>query len=373
MKNGDTPGREGSTNGWSWTHSDFMAETDLTRMTALLRAGHDLEPAEAAIAARRIADPEVGDGERREFLVALAAKGETAAEVAAIAECFRGLARDPGLDAYAGEAIDIVGTGGDRSGTFNLSTATALLVAACGQVVIKHGNRSITSKSGSADLLAALGVPLEADDATLRERLGRDGFVFLFAPQFHPAFKAVMPVRKAMAAAGQRSVFNLLGPLVNPARPGYELMGVFADGWTGPLAGALDRLGLKGGFVVHSVLSDGRAVDELTTCGENHAVGFGIHRGMDLRFRATDYGLTDGDPDGLNGGSPEENRLTLEAIAEGRGPEAIVESLLLGAGFALWTTGREVSVAEGIGRARDVLMDGGFRRWLDGLRAEPGT
>ncbi len=348
-----------------------MMADELNRMTALLCAGHDLEPAEAAAAAGWIADPETGDDARRDFLVALAEKGETAAEVAAIADRFRELARDPGLGAFADEAIDIVGTGGDRSGTFNLSTATALLVAACGQTVIKHGNRSITSKSGSADLLAALGVPLEADDETLRDRLGRDGFAFLFAPLFHPAFKAVMPVRKAMAEAGQRSVFNLLGPLINPARPAYELMGVFADVWTEPLAGALDRLGLRGGFVVHSVLADGRAVDELTTCGENHAVGFGVNRGMDLRFRATDYGLRESDPEALNGGSPEENLATLRFISEGSGPDAIVDSILLGAGFALWTTGRVGSVTAGIGQARTVIADGVFRRWLADLNAAP--
>lgn len=345
-----------------------METDELNRITGIVLGGHDLGPTEAARAAEMIADASVGDAARMRFLVALAQKGETGEEVAAIASHFRGLARDPGLSEFADRSIDIVGTGGDRSGTFNLSTATALLVAACDQPVIKHGNRSITSNSGSADLLDRLGVPLEPDDATLTARMRRDGFVFLFAPMFHPAFKVVMPVRKAMAEVGQRSVFNLLGPLINPARPAYELMGVFSDAWTEPLALSLDRLGLKGGFVVHSVLSDGRAVDELTTCGENRAVGFGSYRGMNLSFRAADYGLPEGDPAELNGGSPDENLAMLWAVAEGSGPSAIVESILLGAGFALWITGAAASVSNGIARSREAIASGLFRKRLESLR-----
>src|SRR5258708_24510059 len=169
------------------------------------------------------------------MLTALAGKGETAAEVAAFANAFRARALNPGVEAWAPRAIDIVGTGGDHAGGFNISSVVVLVLASAGVTVMKHGNRGVTSKCGSADLLAALGVNLEAPPEKLRRALDELGFVFFFAPGYHPAFKNIGPGRKALAARGQRTIFNILGPLINPGRPAHVLLGVFS-------AACVDRL-----------------------------------------------------------------------------------------------------------------------------------
>ena len=173
-----------------------------------------------------------------DFLLALAEKGETPAEVAAFAAGISSLAVDPGVSDWADRAIDVCGTGGDGSGTFNISTAVSFIVAAAGVPVFKHGNRSITSKCGSADLLEALGIRLDATAEQVRASLEAVSFCFFFAPAYHPAFKEIMPVRKALATEGKRTIFNLLGPLINPGKPAHQLLGVFF----GRLGGA-DRFG----------------------------------------------------------------------------------------------------------------------------------
>ena len=180
-----------------------------------------MEAAAAALAASEASDEVKGA-----FLLALAAKGETAAEVAAFATAFRARAINPGVEAWADQAIDIVGTGGDHAGGFNISSMVVLTLASAGVTVMKHGNRGITSKCGSADLLAALGVNLEAPPEVVRRALTELGFVFFFAPAYHPTFKNIGPVRKMLAARGQRTVFNILGPLINPGRPAHVLLGV---------------------------------------------------------------------------------------------------------------------------------------------------
>ncbi len=342
---------------------DFRIEDLVTKLEGKKELGTEA----AAAAARALADGEVAEEAKRDFLIALADKGETPGEVAAIAEVFRSMARDPGLGEVAGGGIDIVGTGGDRSGTFNLSTATALLAAAMGCTVIKHGNRSVSSKSGSADLLRSMGVDLEASSEGLKAQLKRTGFVFLFAPNFHPAFRHIMPVRKALAAEGVVTIFNLLGPLINPARPAFEIMGVANEGWLEPMAETLELLGLRGGYVVHSVLHDGRRVDELTVGGVNQVVGFGSQRGELERFEAERFGLVTGDPADLNGGTPEENLQMLKDLADGKAPRGLRDSVLLGAGFAALVAGRAGSVEAGIARGREVLEKGIFADWLRNL------
>ncbi|MEY3547891.1 MAG: hypothetical protein RLZZ552_258, partial [Verrucomicrobiota bacterium] len=201
----------------------------LPDLTAALSAGRDLAPAEAAAAALAMADAAVTDADKAAFLLALARKGETAAEVTGFARTYRDLARRTDFGDWPAKAIDIVGTGGDRSGSFNISSASALIVAAAGVPVLKHGNRSITSKSGSADFLAGLGVVLDAADEQLLRGLREANFCYLYAPAFHPAFKAVLGVRKQLAEGGAKTVFNVLGPLINPARPAYMVVGVYDE------------------------------------------------------------------------------------------------------------------------------------------------
>ena len=197
--------------------------TTLTARLEHLLAGSDLSEGDAGDLMRALADETMAPAMAAALLVALRVKGETAAEVRGFATAMRGLARQfelpPGL-----AAADIVGTGGDGSGSLNLSTGAALLAAACGLPVIKHGNRSVSSKSGSADVLEALGITLPADPAAARALLDATSFTFLFAPNFHPAMRAIAPVRRAL---GVRTVFNILGPLTNPAAPPFAMIGAF--------------------------------------------------------------------------------------------------------------------------------------------------
>lgn len=217
----------------------------LADLTTHLAAGCDLGPTEVEAAAGALAGTEATDEVKAAFLSALAAKGETAAEVAAFATAFRARAINPGVEAWSARAIDVVGTGGDHAGGFNISSLVVLTLASAGVTVMKHGNRGITSKCGSADLLAALGVNLEAPPEKLRRALDELGFVFFFAPAYHPTFKNIGPVRKALAARGQRSVFNILGPLINPGRPAHVLLGVLSEPWVEKLAVALAALGTQ--------------------------------------------------------------------------------------------------------------------------------
>ena len=204
---------------------------DLALLIARLQARQDLTPAEVAAAATALASPEVAADAKAAFLTALGDKGETTGEVAAFAQAFRGMAVNPGVEAWATRAIDVVGTGGDHAGGFNISSLVVLTLASAGVPVMKHGNRGITSKCGSADLLAGLGVNLQAPPEVLRRALTELGYVFFFAPAYHPAFKHIAPVRKQLAEQGRRSVFNILGPLINPGRPAHALLGAFSPAW----------------------------------------------------------------------------------------------------------------------------------------------
>src|SRR5476649_1113311 len=279
-----------------------MSASPLAELSAQLAAGKDLSPAQVTVAAAALAATEVPDDAKAAFLTALAVKGETAAEVAAFATEFRARAVNPGVEAWAARAIDIVGTGGDHAGGFNISSLVVLVLASAGVTVMKHGNRGITSKCGSADLLAALGVQLEAPPEKLRRALEELGFVFFLAPAYHPAFKHIVPVRKALAARGQRTVFNILGPLINPGRPAHVLLGVFAEAWVDKLAGALDSLGAQAGLAAHGVIAPGRGIDELTTATVNRVRGFGRLRDVRGEWTAEEFGLAPAKFDDLLGG-----------------------------------------------------------------------
>jgi anthranilate phosphoribosyltransferase len=333
-----------------------------------IAAGRELEPSEITAAAAALTDPNVPAAAKEAFLEALALRGETAGEIAGFAREFRERARDPGLGAWAVSAIDVCGTGGDRSGSFNISTVVAFVLAASGVPVIKHGNRSITSHCGSADLLEALGLRIDAAPDQLRRSMETLGFAFLFAPAYHPAFKEIGPVRRALAARGQRTVFNVLGPLLNPGRPAFQIMGVFAEGFVAPVAGALDALGLEAGFAVHGAGPDGCAYDELTVLGRNRMAGFGRLRGVDQSFTAADMGLAAGDPAGLAGGGAAANVGILERLVAGEGPETLVNTVALNAAAGFFAAGRVASVADGVAWARETLEGGAVAAWLGRAR-----
>lgn len=340
-----------------------MAHT-LEHFTETLIRKESLSLEDATSAARMLADESVSQASRSAFLVALSEKGESVEEVAAFAGVFRELAYDPEVPDYAERGIDIVGTGGDGAGSFNISSTAAFIVASAGVPVLKHGNRSITSKCGSADFIAAAGFPLECSAEESRMLLRELNFTFFFAPAYHPAFKAIMPVRKALASEGRRTIFNILGPLINPAKPAYQLMGVFSPEWVAPLAGALHQLGLKSALVAHSDLGSGKGYDELTTVASNHVAGAGRLKELREIWSAGEYGLKVSDPASLKGGELTDNLRLLDWLMEERAPAGLRDTVLLNSGVALWLTKKVDTIEGGIALAREQLLGGGLKQWL---------
>lgn len=346
-----------------------MAIATLNTLVTKLQSREALEWDEVVEAGRSLTDEAVPDSLKKAFLVAFSEKGETPSEIAAFASFFRSVARSPELDDYAERAIDIVGTGGDKSGSFNISTAASFIVAAGGVPVFKHGNRSVTSSCGTADLLSAVGVNLEADNRTLRDSLRELNFAFFFAPAFHPAFRTIMPVRKALAADGRRTVFNILGPLINPGRPAHQLMGVYTASLVEPLAEVLDALKLKSALVAHCALDAQRGLDELTVAGENRIAGAGRLRERRGVLGLEEAGLPAGEISSLVGGDVNRNFQILEQLLNGEAPVALVDSVTLNAGAAFWIVGRANTLESGVREARELLESGAVRAWLGRLKS----
>lgn len=337
-------------------------------LTAQLAARRDLAPAQVETAAAALAASDVADETKAEFLSALAAKGETPAEIAAFAKAFRSRAINPGVEKWAPRAIDIVGTGGDHAGGFNVSSMVVLVLACAGVPAMKHGNRGITSKCGSADLLSALGVDLQAPSEKLQRALDELGFVFFFAQAYHPTFKHIAPVRKALAARGQRTVFNILGPLINPGRPAHVLLGSFSAAWVPKLAAALDELGASAGIAAHGVIAPDRGIDELTTATPNRVVGFGRLREVDAEWKAGDFDLPESPFADLIGGDLEANLTIVDALLAGRGPVGLVNTIVLNAAVAMWIVGKVSNVREGLGLARELLIGGAVKQKIAATR-----
>jgi len=343
----------------------------LEQLSERVTAKHDLSADEARAAAACLADEAIGESPKAAFLLALAEKGESSDEVAAFAAEFRERAIDPGVGRWADRAVDVCGTGGDGSGTFNISTAVSFLVASAGVPVFKHGNRSITSKCGSADLMESLGIRLQVSPQALHDSLEALNFAFFFAPAFHPAFKAIMPVRKALAAEGKRTVFNLLGPLINPGKPAHQLLGVFSPVWVAPLANALGTLRLRGGMVVHGQPAPDARLDELSCAGTNICAGFGRLAEWKGDIDPREFGLAPCELADLRGGDVGANRATLEALFFGERKavtDGLRDSVLLNAGAALWSAGAAGGLREGISKSRDLLESGAAADWLKRAR-----
>jgi anthranilate phosphoribosyltransferase len=292
------------------------------------------------------------------ILVALRAKGESGTEVAAAARAMR--ARAVRVTAPA-DAIDTCGTGGDGAETINISTASALVAAAGGVPVAKHGNRSVSSRCGSADVLEALGVRLDLDPEALTTLLDEIGIAFLFAQRLHPAMAAVVPVRRAL---GVRTVFNLLGPLTNPAGVRRQVLGVWGPEVQGLVAEALAELGALRAFVVHS--DDG--LDEFSVTAPTTVIEVrdGTVAGR-WRVDPAELGIRADDPDSLRGGDVDENARRLCAILEGEECSAASEAVALNAAAALLVGGKVDDLASGLGLARDILAGGGAGRTLEAL------
>jgi len=286
------------------------------------------------------------------LLAAIRAKGLTGDELRGFALGMRSLARRPTIPAASvAGAVDIVGTGGDKSGSFNLSTGASLLAAAAGLKVIKHGNRSVSSKAGSADVLEALGLALPLDEAQSGKCLTDTGFTFLFAPHYHPAMKAIGPVR---AALGVRTVFNILGPLTNPAEPPFHVIGAFNEATARLMAEALSGLPLTRAFVIHGAAG----WDEPSPLGPFLLLDVAPGTVRESYRTPADYGIAVCQEEHLQGGDAmfNANALTQVLRGEDHGPHR--DALLLGAALALEVCGSASTPREAIGLARDAIDDG---------------
>jgi len=341
----------------------------LADLTSQLKAKEPLSAVNVALAAESLAAEDVSAEAKMDFLSALADKGETADEIAAFAREFRQRAVDPGVGEFSAEAIDIVGTGGDHSGGFNISSMVVLVLASAGVKVMKHGNRGITSACGSADLLAGLGFQLDAAPDRMHGALSELSYCFFFAPAYHPTFKHIVPVRKALAAQGRRTVFNILGPTLNPGRPAHIILGVFAREWVGRMAEVLDKLETRAGLVAHGVIGGGSGIDEITTATQNVVRGVGRFSDVSGEWIARDFGLAPSGFDDLKGGSVKENLAIVEAILNGRGPTGLVDTIALNAAIGLWTTGKADSIEAGLSIARELLLGGAVRNKISDTKA----
>jgi anthranilate phosphoribosyltransferase len=295
------------------------------------------------------------------ILATLRCKGVSAPELRGFARAMRKLALRPEVPAGL-SAIDIVGTGGDGSNSLNISTGTAIVTAACGLPVVKHGNRSVSSRAGSADVLAALGLRLPLDERAAASCLAATGFTFLFAPYYHPAMKAVAPIR---AALGVRTVFNILGPLSNPARPPYQLLGAFSLETAKLLAEAAAGLDIERAFVVHGAAG----WDEPTTVGPFTL--FDVRPGrVTVETRTPeDFGLERCTADTLQGGDPAHNAGALRDVLEGGARNPYRDCLLLGAALALEVAGEEEAPRDAMARASHAIDSGAAGRVLGSLAA----
>lgn len=321
----------------------------------------DLTPREVTVAAHFLLDAS-GELEKKALLLKrLAEKGETAAEIAEFVSVFLEKAVKPTFygQSFEGPTIDVCGTGGDQLDLFNVSTTSMFVVAAAGGVVVKHGNRGITSKSGGADVLEALGIAIDLPSERVGTCLEKAGVGFLFAPQYHPAFKAVVPVRKMLAEQGQRTIFNLIGPLLNPANPECQLVGVFDQKLCPVFAEILQRLGRDSAWVVNGSTADGRAVDEMSLMGGTRICKSGRYQKfLYEEVSPSDFGLETAELHDLQGGDAQENAAILEAILSGKEKGAKRDMVLLNAAAALSCAGLADTIGHGLEKARGVIQDG---------------
>jgi anthranilate phosphoribosyltransferase len=333
----------------------------LEKFISQLAAAQPLNDGQVRLAVEQLADEKVAANLKADFLAALAKKGETIEEIAAFARALRDKSIIPPLDTEtrAREILDVVGTGGDRLGTINISTTAAIICSAAGVTVAKHGNRAVTSQAGSADVLEALGIKIDLSPEEAARALRERNFAFFFAPNYHPAFKNILPARKICAERGQRTIFNLLGPLLNPARPSAMLMGVPRPELCEPLAHVLQSLGVRRAMVVCGKVSGAGFLDELSTLGENSIAEFYQERGFNVSTTLPDqFPLQPATLADLLGGDKMANAKIVREILSGkeRGPKR--DAVLLNAAAALLVDGKTKSLSEGWDLAVETI-DGG--------------
>jgi len=322
---------------------------------AKVAAGNELTFEEARDAFDTIMSGDATPGQIGGFLMALRVRGETVSEMAAAVATMR--AKMLRVTAPP-DAVDIVGTGGDGSHSLNISTAAAFVVAACGVPVAKHGNRGLSSRTGTADVLTRLGVNIELAPDAIARCVAEAGIGFMFAPAHHPATKHVGPIR---AELGTRTIFNLLGPLTNPAGVGRQLVGVFSPEWVVPVAETLKTLGAEHVWVVH-----GDGYDEITTTGETHVAELVDGKVATFTLTPEQVRLKRHTKDELRGGEPEFNARALRSLLSGA-PGAYRDTVLMNAGAGLVVAGKAAGLEDGIQKAAGAIDSGRARKVLDML------
>ena len=327
--------------------------------------GEDLAPAQVEALFARLLEGELDPCVLAGALVGLAAKGESPVEIEAAARAIRAAAEP--FDRPEGLFADCCGTGGDGLGTFNISTAAGFVCAAAGLPIVKHGNRSVSSRSGSADVLTAAGAAVELSATDARQCLDETGFAFLFAPAYHRGLRHAMGVRKAL---GVRTIFNIIGPLANPAAPPVQLVGVFAPELVETVAETLRRLGCRA-LVVHGSGLDEVAIHGMTRAAQ--ATEEGVTR---FDFSPEDFGIMPCSLDELRGGAPEDNARVFGRVLANEGPEALRDAVIVNAGALLWTAGLAPAPKAGVELARASLENGHAREVFDrfvGLSRQLGS
>lgn len=336
-----------------------------------LEEGGDLSDRQIEVAAEVLLDAGIADEKKGRLLEALSTKGATPAEIAGFVEVFLAHALDPhlGLLDLEGPTLDVCGTGGDKLELFNVSTTAMFVAAGAGAVVVKHGNRGITSKSGGADVLEALGIRIDLGPDEFRGCVEKTGLGFMFAPVYHPAFKAVAGVRRQLAEKGVRTIFNLIGPLLNPARPQCQLVGVYDRSLCPAFAEILQRLGRDSAWAVHGTTGDGRSVDEVSLMGSTRICKAGLYQDIeDEEVRPRDFGMHHAEVDDLKGGDAKQNAEILVGILEGRDTGPRCDMVLLNAGAALACAGLADDMGDGIELAREAITSGAALAKLAALR-----
>ena len=347
---------------------ETLSIAPLKELTDQLHAKVNLSRSQVLHACERLASEDINDTEKASFLAALRDKGETGEEVGYFAEAFLAMSLAPAIQVGEKPTIDLCGTGGDRLELINVSTTAMFVVAAADVVVLKHGNRAITSRSGGADCLEKLGIPVTCAADQMIASIEETGVGFLFAPLYHPAFQRIAPVRKQLAERGIATIFNLLGPLLNPLRPEFQLVGVFSHAILEKYAIALSQLGRRRAWVIHGSLPGGSGMDEISPLGETQ-----VHEVKEKSFNyfhlfPEQLGIHPTNLHDLRGGDPETNAKILEAIISGneRGPRR--EFVLLNAAAGLVIAGLAPKMESGLRLAADLIDSGKAAAKLEQFR-----
>jgi anthranilate phosphoribosyltransferase len=336
----------------------------LSDLIAQLLQNLPLSSSQAHQALQALLSPDLSNPHKADFLRALRKKGESASEIAAFAQGLLAQAIPIPLSSVPGPILDVCGTGGDQRDFFNISTTSMFILAAGGVCVVKHGNRAITSQCGGADVLEELGVTIDLSPTALGNCIERHGLGFVFAPHYHPAFKTIAPLRKQLAAEGCPTIFNLLGPLLNPVAPPFQLVGVFSPSLLPVYRDALALLGRTRAWALH-----GDGTDELSTTGPASVYETGPAGSSHFTLDPTTLGLPIAQPDQLKGGDRHRNAEILVRVLNGSESGARTDVALLNASAGFVLTGIQPDLASGLAYAREQIQSGRAAQKLEALRS----